>query len=101
LILALIVFVSMAVQDTAAAMKIRFLDGDKRRPWMAGYCEAVNDVGAALSIGIGGASVYRYGISAQTFEILAALAAAAILGTKTGDWLSQRKEKQAGELPAR
>jgi hypothetical protein len=91
-ILALIVFVSMSIQDTAAAMKIRFLDGDQRHPWRAGYCEAVNDVGAALSIGIGGASVYRYGVGVQTFEILAALALAAVLGTAAGDWLSQRRK---------
>lgn len=87
--LALLVFVCMAVQDTAAAMKIRYLTG-RCRPWAAGTCEAVNDLGAALSIGVGGASVYRYGISLQTFEILAALALAAVLGTVAGSRLSQR-----------
>ena len=88
MLVALVVFLAMAVQDTAAAMKIRFLDGDGRHPWLAGYCEAVNDVGAALSIGIGGASVYRYGVSLSTFEILVALALAAIIGTRLGDWLT-------------
>ena len=88
--LALIVFCSMFTQDSAAALKIRCLNGVRRRPWLAGLFEAVNDVGAALSIGIGGASVYRFGVSARSFEILAALALAAILGTKAGDLLSTR-----------
>ena len=90
MLLALLVFISMAVQDTAAAMKIRFLDGTTRHPWLAGYCEAANDVGASLSIGVGGATVFKYGLSVQTVMIEVALILAAILGTVVGCRLTTR-----------
>lgn len=91
MLLALLVFLAMLVQDTAAAVKIEQLDAG--HPWVAGFCEAANDVGASLSIGVGGGEVLRYGLSTRTLEIFVALALAAIFGTVLGDWLSRRKEK--------
>ena len=91
MLLALLAFLSMAAQDAAAAAKIELLSAKRRRPWLAGGCEAVNDVGAVLSVGIGGYSAGRTGASVQTVEILVALALAAVVGTVSGDWLSNRR----------
>ena len=90
LVLPVIVFLAMFLQDSAAAMRIDPLD--QHRPSSAGLCELVNDWGAVFSIGISGASMLKYGASPQTVAILLALGCASVLGTKLGDWLVQRKQ---------
>jgi hypothetical protein len=90
-LIALIVFASMLVQDTAAAAKIDLLGTTHlggSRPWLAGYCELANDWGAALSVGVGGATVLKDGASVQTALIFIALGAAAVFGTVAGDRLT-------------
>lgn len=79
----------MFTQDVAASSKINLLDQGK--PWRAGVCEAVNDVGASLSVGVAGATVVQYGFSEITLNIELALICAAILGTKLGDVLTRRR----------
>jgi hypothetical protein len=87
-LVALVVFCSMAPMDTAAALKIVLLT--QGRPWAAGGCEVVNDYGGILSYGVGGASVLKYGLSFTTVVIFVALGAASLLGTRAGYWLAHR-----------
>jgi hypothetical protein len=87
-IFALIVFVAMTVMDTAAACKIDLLN--RKRPWLAGAAEIVNDQAGVFSYGIGGAALLRFGASGTTAVILVALAAASELGTVLGDWVSTK-----------
>lgn len=92
MILDLIVFVAMFIQDTSGASKINFLDRGK--PWKAGVAEAVNDWGGALSYGVGGYSVAKYGICLQSAGIMLSLGLAAVTGTVFGDWLTRRNRDQ-------
>jgi hypothetical protein len=88
LIFALIAFLSMMPMDTAAAMKINLLDQNK--PWKAGFCEIVSDWGGALSYGVSGAGVLRYGASFTTAVIFMALGSASLIGTVVGNRLTHR-----------
>jgi hypothetical protein len=85
-IFAVVVFCAMLPMDIAAAAKITFLE--HHRPWIAGFCEVVNDWGGALSFGVGGAAIIRYGLSFTTVVIFLALGSASVLGTVVGYRLS-------------
>jgi hypothetical protein len=87
-ILALVVFLSMAPMDTAAAMKITYLE--RHHPWRAGLCEVVSDYGGVLSYGVGGVACLRYRLSITTGVIFVALGTASILGTVLGHRLTNR-----------
>lgn len=78
----------MYVQDYLEASKIVLLE--KNHPWLAGFCELGYDWGALISVGIGGASVYHLGFCQQSIEIIVALGAAAVLGTRGGWGFSRR-----------
>ena len=86
MILAAVVFVAMALMDTAAACKILLLSHG--HPWLSGLAEAVNDLGGVLSYGIGGAALLRYGASPTTGVILSSLCCASVLGTRLGALVS-------------
>lgn len=88
MIFALLVFASMAIMDAAAALKIMLLTHS--HPWLAGAAEAANDYGGIFSYGIGGAAMFRYGVSATTAVILLALGCASVLGTRLGAYLDER-----------
>ena len=89
MILALVVFLAMLPMDIAAAAKIDLLD--QHHPWLAGYCEIVNDWGGALTYGIGGAAILRYRLSITTIVIFLSLGAASVLGTFLGYRLTNRE----------
>lgn len=91
LLLALVVFVAMFAQDSAASAKVKFLETG--HPWLAGHCELVNDWGAALSIGISGGALFKYGASLTTVVIFLALGFASELGTWTGYRLTNRRPR--------
>lgn len=78
----------MLPMDIAGAAKIAFLD--KERPVLAGHCELISDWGGALSYGVGGASILRYGFSLTTVVIFLALGAASELGTVIGWKITHR-----------
>lgn len=79
---ALIVFLAMAVMDSTGALKVRCLATG--HPWWAGHAELIGDQTGALSYGVTGASLIRFGFSGTTVLILCALALASELGTHIG-----------------
>lgn len=91
MILALVVFLAMFPMDISAAAKVSFLE--RHKPWMAGHMEVINDWGGALSYGIGGSALLRYGFSFTTLAIFVALGFASELGTVTGYRLTNRRPR--------
>jgi hypothetical protein len=88
MLLVLVVFLATALQDVFSTMKIELLE--QHRPWQAGMADGFADVGAALSVGIGGGAILRYGLSLETIGILAALWAASVIGARIGYALTNR-----------
>jgi hypothetical protein len=86
MLLVLVVFVAMSIQDVFSTAKIELLD--QHRPWQAGMADGFADVGAALSVGIGGGAILRYGFSWESVLILCALWAAGVIGARVGYWLT-------------
>lgn len=74
--------------DVASSAKVAFLENGK--PWCAGHCEVISDWGGALSYGVGGASILRYGASFTTVAIFLALGCASEIGTTLGYKLTHR-----------
>jgi hypothetical protein len=87
-VLPLVVFGAMAFQDVFSTAKIELLE--QRHPWLAGMADGFADVGGALSVGIGGASILRYGFSPETLLIMLALWSASVVGARIGYWLTNR-----------
>jgi hypothetical protein len=98
------VFFSMLFMDICEAIKIDALSnegwGKWRRRMVASVSEVGHDEGSAFAVGVGGASIYHYGVSLTSCMILLALALAAAIGTTCGDmvnsWLTR---KHASEQP--
>jgi branched-subunit amino acid transport protein len=93
-LLPLLVFVAMALQDVFSTAKIELLE--QHKPWLAGMSDGFADIGAALSVGIGGASILRYGFSVETFAILAALWLASVVGARIGYALTNKGPRTSG-----
>jgi hypothetical protein len=100
MLIALIVFVSMLFMDIFEAIKIDALSnetwGKWRRRVVASLSEVGHDEGSAFAVGVGGASIYHYGVSLTSCMILLALGLAAVIGTVCGDmvntWLTNRAQ---------
>ena len=98
MIVAAIVFVAMLGMDICETIKIDALSNQRFSKWRrrgyASLAEVGHDEGSAFAVGVGGASVYHYGVSLVSAMILLALGAAAVLGTILGDmaegWLTNR-----------
>jgi RNA polymerase sigma factor (sigma-70 family) len=90
MLLVLVIFLAMALQDVFSTMKSELLE--QHRPWQAGMADGFVDVGAALSVGIGGGggAILRYGLSLETIGILAAPWAASVIGARIGYALTNR-----------
>jgi len=101
MLIALIVFVSMLFMDVCETIKIDALSNERfgkwRRRTYASLSEVGHDVGSAFAVGVGGASIYHYGVSLVSMSILLALALAAVLGTILGvmaeEWLTNRNSQ--------
>ena len=99
MLIPLIVFVSMLFMDICEAIKIDALSneawGKWRRRIVASLSEVGHDEGSAFDVGVGGASIYHYGVSFMSGMILLALGLAAVIGTTYGDmvnsWLTNRQ----------
>jgi hypothetical protein len=98
MLIPLIVFGSMLFMDICEAIKIDALSneawGKWRRRIVASLSEVGHDEGSAFAVGVGGASIYHYGVGLTSGMILLALGTAAVLGTVLGDmaeeWLANR-----------
>jgi predicted MFS family arabinose efflux permease len=90
MLLVLVGFVAMSIQDVFSTAKIELLE--QHRPWQAGMADGFADIGAALSVGLGGGAILRYGFSLETIGILAALWSASVIGATVGYALTNRRE---------
>ena len=90
MLLVLVIFLAMALQDVFSTMKSELLE--QHRPWQAGMADGFADVGAALSVGIGGGAILRYGFSLESVLILCALWAASVVGARIGYALTNRQK---------
>lgn len=86
--LALIVGLSMFAKDMLGTGVIVFLD--RKQALRAGICDALGDLAAVATYGVGGVEVMRLGVSTETVLILAGMTAGSLAGTVVGSRLSER-----------
>jgi hypothetical protein len=102
MLIAILVFCSMLFMDIFEAIKIDALSNEGWSKWrrriVASLSEVGHDEGSAFAVGVGGASIFHYGVCLTSGMILLALALAAVIGTTCGDmvnsWLSDRDNRR-------
>ncbi len=86
-VIALVVFLSMAAQDTFAGCYVLLL---ARHRLLAGLADGLQDVCQLFAVGLGGVAVFKGGASVGSAFILVALVAGSLVGAELGSRLSSR-----------
>lgn len=79
---------TMLLKDIVGTGVIYFLA--KGRRWLAGVCDALGDIAAVFSYGVGGVSIYHHGLTMWSVWAVLSMSLGSLTGTVIGFELSRR-----------
>ena len=98
--------VTMFLKDILGTGVIVFLD--RQKPLPAGVCDAIGDVAAVFTYGVGGAAIYHQGLTLWSVMAILSMSVGSLAGTVVGFHLTgaiekgslTRKDRWSGYLTA-